>query len=87
VEVNFSYITAMAVQNRLVFRMEQLVSSMEKQGVERKGHCAQCGVEYVGEDHETSIVHMVNTGHLPSEGYAYGISQSNKGYKVIHLPA
>jgi len=65
------------------WRLEQLVSSMEKQGVEQKGHCAQCGVEYVGEDHESSIIHMVNTGHLPSEGYAYGISQSNRGYKML----
>ena len=73
--------------NRSVFRMEQLASSMEKQGVERRGHCVQCGVEYVGETHESSILHMVNTGHLPSEGYAYGISQSNKGYKVIFLTA
>jgi len=66
------------------WRVEQLVSSMAKQaGIDRKGHCAQCGVDYLGEDHESNMIHMINTGHLPAEGYAYGISSSNRGYQLL----
>lgn len=50
-----------------------------------KGFCTLCQLYYTDEDgrHDASIVHMINTGQLPSQGYSYEIPSDNKGYRLL----
>jgi len=60
----------------------KLVDSMDKCKLDR-GYCSTCQLYYAGDKHDASMVHMINSGQLPAEGYAYGIAQSNKGYRML----
>uniref|UniRef100_A0A915D106 G-patch domain-containing protein n=1 Tax=Ditylenchus dipsaci TaxID=166011 RepID=A0A915D106_9BILA len=62
---------------------DKLSDSMNKKCQLNKGFCTICQRDYTGDNHESSMVHMIHSGQLPSEGYAYGISQSNKGYQML----
>lgn len=33
--------------------------------------------------HESSMLHMINTGLIPQDGFSYGISAKNPGYKLL----
>ncbi|KAH7713155.1 G-patch domain-containing protein, partial [Aphelenchoides avenae] len=46
-------------------------------------HCEVCQTKTSDPGHETSILHVVNSRKQPAEGYAYGIPQSNRGYRLL----
>ncbi|KAI1728605.1 g-patch domain-containing protein [Ditylenchus destructor] len=62
---------------------DSLAEYMDEKCHVNQGYCDICQTRYTGDKHETSMIHMICSGHLPSEGFAYGISQSNKGYRLL----
>lgn len=46
-------------------------------------YCTLCKVSHFDRNHDNKITHLVNLNELPDEGYSYGISMSNIGYRLL----
>ncbi|KAI6184487.1 hypothetical protein M3Y97_00601600 [Aphelenchoides bicaudatus] len=66
-------------------RKEQSEDSVKLYDLIEEKHCAVCGKSHFDSNHDTSILHLLKLNERPSEGYAYGISPSNPGYRLLKL--
>lgn len=48
-----------------------------------EAYCVICDKSHFDVNHDTSIAHLVNLEQQPAEGYCYGISVKNRGYRML----